>query len=341
MGGEPQVYAESILKVCEFYLASPVACAAGVTGGELKTRIEGIMTNRIFHKLNLAQKLLLAVAAIGAVAGPIAAGLFGQAAPQQTFEVASVKPSANGGSARGVVVRGGPGSTDPGLARFENLDLFSFVTMAYGIQRYQLSGPDWTNTERFDISAKLPQGSTREQYRLMLQNLLVERFKLALHREKKEVPIYELVIGKNGSKLKESADDPAAAEDRGLQPPARVPPRPPMGVAGSVGVTMSVPRMSMERFVAFLSDMLDRTVTDATGLTGRYDIKLHGTLGGAPAGDPSEPPSGGDPPAAAVTNREPSIFDAVEEQLGLKLVRKKGLVDILVIDHVEKEPTAN
>jgi uncharacterized protein (TIGR03435 family) len=213
--------------------------------------------------------------------------------------------------------------------------------MAYGIQRYQLSGPDWMNATRFDISAKLPQGSTREQYRLMLQNLLAERFKLALHREGKEMPIYELVIGKNGFKLKESAADPAAAEDRGLQPPARVPPRPPMGVTGSVGVSLGVPRMSMERLVAFLSDMLDRSVTDATGLTGRYDIKLHGTLGGAPAGDPSDPSSGGDPPAAAVTNREPSIIEAVEEQLGLQLVRKKGLVDILVIDHVEKTPTEN
>jgi uncharacterized protein (TIGR03435 family) len=100
---------------------------------------------------------------------------------------------------------------------------------------------------------------------------------------------------------------------------------------------MSVAKVSMERLVTFLSGMLDQTVTDATGLTGRYDIKLHGTLGGVTEGAPSEPP----PAGTAVTNAEPSILDAVEQQLGLKLVRKKGLVDILVIDHLEKVPTEN
>jgi uncharacterized protein (TIGR03435 family) len=94
MGGEPQVYAESILKVCEFYLASPVACAAGVTGGELKKRIEGIMANRIFRKLNFAQKLLLAAAAIGAVGGPIAAGLVATPRSQSQVQAVAAVPQA-------------------------------------------------------------------------------------------------------------------------------------------------------------------------------------------------------------------------------------------------------
>jgi uncharacterized protein (TIGR03435 family) len=254
------------------------------------------------------------------------------AAPHLSFEVASVKasaPAAAGVSARGVV-HGGPGSTDPGFARFENIDLFSLATMACGIQRYQLSAPEWLNTARFDITAKLPPGATVEQYRVMLQDLLAERFKLVLHREQKEKATYDLVVGKNGPKLKQSADDPAAAND-GLQPPPfQV--RPPMGFAA--GLSLGARKWSMEQLAATLSGLLDQTVTDATGLTGKYDFTLRCTLAGIRAGAPSEPDD-----AAAST--DPTIFDAVQEQLGLKLVSKKGPVDILVIDRIERVPTEN
>jgi len=245
------------------------------------------------------------------------------APPGPSFEAASVKPSPPAGAGRGPgrVVRGGPGSTDPGLATFTNIDLFSLMTMAYDVKPYQISGPDWLRTARFDITAKIPPGASMPQYRLMLQDLLAQRFKLALHREKKELSEYELAVGKNGPKFKQSAEDPAAVDD-GLQPPRAI--SPPPGYNGPLSVQFS--RFSMERLADLVSSSLGQPVTDATGLTGIYDIKLRYTLNSLPADAP---------------NNEPSIFDALQEQLGLKLAPKKGPVDILVIDSVKKVPTEN
>ena len=204
-----------------------------------------------------------------------------------TFEAASVKPSppqAPGRGGIGRVVRGGPGSSDPGLATFENMDLFSLVTMAYGVQRYQLAGPEWLGAARFEITARIPPGATRDQYRLMLQSLLAERFKLALHHETREIQIYELVVARNRPKLKESAVDPAADDD-GLQPPP-LPSSPPRGYNGPVN--LQIDKLSIERLAALLAGQLGQPVTDGTGLKGRYDIKLHWS--GLQAPGASEPP---------------------------------------------------
>jgi len=262
------------------------------------------------------------VRSIGAVLALVLVGVtYGQ-----NFEVASVKPSpppGPGNSSR--LVRGGPGSTDPGSATLTNMDLFSLVTMAYDVQSYQLSGPDWMHGARFDIAAKVPPGATREQYRLMLQHLLAERFQLVVHRDRKEMPTYEMVVGKGGSKMKESADDSAAADDGSLQP-SPVAPSPPPGYNGPL--TMLLRKSTLEQLAARVSAQLGQAVTDATGLRGKYDITLQYTLAGLQAGATSEAPPG------------PTIFDALE-QLGLKLVSKKGPADILVIDHVERAPSEN
>ena len=126
------------------------------------------------------------------------------------FEVASVKPAAPPAPGRSAssTVRGGPGSSDPALARIENIDLFSLVAMAYGIQRSQLTGPAWLDSARFDINARIPPGATTEQYRLMLQNLLNERFNLELHHEIKELFFYEMTVAKNGPAVKPAPPTP-------------------------------------------------------------------------------------------------------------------------------------
>ena len=248
------------------------------------------------------------------------------------FEVASVKPSLSPGPNRSLArqVRGGPGSTGPGAATFTNIDLFSLVTMAYDIKAYQLSGPGWLGTTLFDITAKIPPGTTREQYRLMLQNLLAERFKLAVHRDRKDAQVFDLVVAKGGPKLKESAEDPSAADDGSLQPPPPAP-RPPVGYNGPV--TLQLNQCPMERFVDRLSGLVGQSVGNATGLNGKYDIRLLYSLAGLQAGSGSETPS--------ATSAPPTIFDALQEQLGLKLVQKKGSTELLVIDHIEKVPTGN
>jgi len=208
----------------------------------------------------------------------------------------------------------------------ENFDLFRLVCLAYGVKRYQLSAPDWLTTTRFNITARVAAGATTDEYRLMLQNLLADRFKLVLHRERKELQMYELVVGKNGLKMKESAVDPAAMPvNNGLQPP---PLRggPPPGYHGPFNLTGT--GISMERLVALLSGEIDVPITDGTGLKGEYDITLHALVGS-------------NPPVSEGSDPVPSLFDAVQSQLGLKLVPKKDMIDILIVDRMEKTPTDN
>ena len=128
----------------------------------------------------------------------------------QVFEVASIKasPPSDGRGMR-VSSNGGPGTPNPGLYTCENCTLSLLVITAYDIRRYQLAGADSLNADRFVVSAKVPPGTTKEDFRIMQQNLLAERFKLKIHRDKKEMQVYELVVAKNGPKFKESAAVPA------------------------------------------------------------------------------------------------------------------------------------
>jgi uncharacterized protein (TIGR03435 family) len=249
---------------------------------------------------------------------------FSQTPP--SFEVASVKPSENltTGRTGPTRIHGGPGSSDPGLAVFENADLFGLVTMAYGVKRYQLSAPDWVSTTKFNISARVPQGTTTDQYRLMLQSLLAERFKLTVHHEQKEMRIYELVVAKTGLKLKESGPEPVDDTEQGLQP---APPRagPPPGFRGPFH--MSLPKISIAQFAALLSGALDEPIEDKTGLKALYEIEFRAMVGATPV-------------ESDQANSPPSILDAVQG-LGLRLEPKKSLTDVLVIDHMEKTPTEN
>jgi bla regulator protein BlaR1 len=353
MGGEPQIYAESILKVCEFYLASPVACAAGVTGGELKKRIEGIMTNRFTRKLSYGKKLLLASAAIVVIGGPIIVGLLnptrGRAQARPEFDVASVKASP-AGNANGVRIRtplsGGPGTSSPGIARCTNCTLSDLVLKAYDIEQYQLLGPTWLDAQLL-ITAKVPDGATPEQFRLMLQNLLAERFKLAFHREKRDVPGYALVVAKDGVRLKETA---------GGEPPQEPQANRPRTTVGKDGFIVVPPgytangvfsfrngdslfstvagKASMDQLALELTRELRQPVADATGLKGKYDFVMYWAL------ELPEPPSapGGEPPVASTPL--PTLSEALHK-LGLKLEQRKVPADVLMVDHIEKAPTEN
>jgi hypothetical protein len=123
-----------------------------------------------------------------------------QNVPARAFEASSVKPAAP--DAKGSGTRGGPGTADPGQATFTGVTLSTVVMTAWDVKPYQIQGPNWLDTEKYDIVAKVPAGTSKEQFRLMLQNLLTERFRMALHHESKQFQGFELTIGKNGSKLK-------------------------------------------------------------------------------------------------------------------------------------------
>jgi len=250
--------------------------------------------------------------------------------PATTFEVASVKPNKSGSTQ----VTTNFGTTAVTLI---NLQLRPIIQFAWGINTpSRLVGvPDWANVERFDVIGKADSIPSREAMRPMLQALLAERFKLATHMEQRDQPLYALVRARRdgtlGSGLRLST---VTCAGRGAPPPADgASPAVPCGPRPGGPGRLVIVGMPLAQLAPILSLMVGRTVVDKTGLTERYDIELTFT--------PDRPLPGPDgTPAPAPTDSGPSLFTALQEQLGLKLDPSKETVDVLVIDHVER-PTEN
>ena len=289
--------------------------------------------------------------------------------PKLTFEVASVKAAAPQGNGRMMMGGGGgPGSRDPARFTMTNMPLRLLVARAWDVKDYQVQGPGWMDSERFDIVAKVPPGTTKEQFNVMYQNLLIERFKMEVHKDKKDLPIFTLGVGKNGPKLKATELDASAfatpspdGGGRGGPGNASVglPPPPPPGMGrGRPGMIvmfqeghmrMTAVGQDIAGIANFISMQLGRPVIDSTGLTGRYDFQMDfspepgmGPGRGMMMAPPPPGGGGGDGggPAAAASDPAPNLITAVQ-QLGLKLDSGKGPVDLIVIDKAEKTPTAN
>lgn len=277
--------------------------------------------------------------------------------PKLTFEVASIKTAAPQAMARlQGSVDGGPGTSAPGRIRFTDMPLRVLIMRAYNVQSFQVSGPSWMDSQRFDVIAKVPDGATKEDGQIMLQNLLADRFKLKLHKGSKDAPIYELVVAKGGIKIKEAAQTAAAQAEGAGGPPPGPPPKGKNGLLrtphGQLGIQAMVnDRMRMQgdavtmaRLTDILGMALGRPVVDKTGLTGAYDVTLFSPEGMA-AGpkSPAGGGSGGNPAEASHDSNDsgPTIFTALQEQLGLKLESRKAPVDLLVVESVEKVPTKN
>jgi uncharacterized protein (TIGR03435 family) len=232
---------------------------------------------------------------------------FPQPQAKLEFEVASVKPSP--ARATGIGCKGGPGSDDPGRLTCQQMAIVVLINMAYGVKFVQVIGPDWLSGPRFDIIATLPQGTTKEQVPAMWQNLLIDRFGFRAHHESREATHFELGVAKNGPILK-----PAAKEGTGFV------------VHKQDGTHMTFPNMTMEALAGFLEGQLRKVVTDVTGLKGEYEIALAWT------------PDTAVPAEGAVY---PALPQALQEQLGLRLETKKGPMDMLVIDQINRTPTDN
>jgi bla regulator protein blaR1 len=322
---DPATYAQGILNVCKFYIESPLRCVAGATGSNLKQRIEEIMTHRSACKLGFAKKVLLTTALAGAVAGPVWVGLLhapllhAQApATNQQFEVASIKPNNSGENNFSIRIKPG------GRMVASNASLWMLITATYQVQDYQLSGgPAWLKSARFDIDAKgpfKPDIPVNDQISQMGQALLADRFQLKLHREAKEMPVYALLAAKNGPKLDPARGGNCFDPTAGIPPPA--PDARPCGGFNMNNDRLLGAAIPMERMARALSRFVGRPVVDKTGLGGTFDITLHWT--------PDDAPSSSDP----------SIFTALQEQLGLRLESQKGPVEVLVIDSAQL-PSAN
>jgi bla regulator protein blaR1 len=339
LGGEPQVYAEAILNVCKYYLESPLVCVSGITGASLKKRIAAIMAQHIAQDLSFTKKLLLAVGGIAAVFAPITIGLLNApvSRAQSTvghpqFEAASVKPSTSADR------RPHFGLTS-GQYTAANVTVKMLIRAAYGVRLFQISdGPGWMDSDLFDIAAKMG-SADMDQVMPMLQSLLAERFQLVIRHDTKEVPVYVLVVARNGPKFKESNEsDPNIIDLGGRESPPGAPRRP--AVRKIRRGLLVAQETTMTTFALDLSEFLGRTVVDKTGLTGKYDLNLEWQPDenqvamfqamrvpegyGAPAPDPTGP----------------SLFAALQEQLGLELESETGPVETFVIERVER-PSAN
>jgi len=225
------------------------------------------------------------------------------------FEVASVKMSPEHGGTRLAAL-----DTDPAMVRYANLSLKLLIAMAYRFDSELIKGgPAWLDEQHYDVAAKLPPGAPKDRVPEMMQALLAERFKLAVHRETKDARIYYLVAGKGGPKLKKSdgADAPDPDHVRGDRTPASLIP------GGVIGHAITV-----QQLAGLLGHAAGYRVVDHTGLAGNFDVNLRWRR------DDRDTSS-------------PDLFAAIQEQLGLKLEPAKGSVEVLIVDHAERIPTEN
>lgn len=339
-GVSPDVYAESLLRACRFCLESPLVCVSGVAGADLRNRIVRIATSHHGARLSFARRILLAAAAGMVFALPMSFGLMdamqaqwsllhSTASPRPAFEVATIKPSRDTDMKPGMQMGLSPSNFTVSHASIEEL-----IEFAYNVNsKDQVQGePDWITAPRFDIQAKasdaviaevgkLPPMQQVTQIRLMLQSLLADRFQLKVSFETKEIPVYALVVATGGPKFKEGEADP-------LPPPGT---RPRLGARGpSIGRTgqnqytaTAWDMRSTADFLSHFDEVGHRAVVDETGLKGRYDFVLNNiSVGPSPDGSTT------------------SIFTALQEQLGLKLVARKAPVEVLVVNQIQR-PSEN
>jgi len=296
------------------------------------------MTNRGVAKLTVAQKAVLAGVGAITVVVPIVAQSVPRppAAGPLRFEVASIKRNTGSAQKAYVLQRVLPGGGFEGL----NVTVGSVIRLAYGLQDFQMvGGPKWLDTDRFDIQMKGPQGATESEAPRRLQSLLAERFGLKAHLEKRDHPIYALVLARAdrslGPRLRRSQIDAKTIQEQDArmrrESPATFKPLE-CGLAagrrlGDCGGTIAV---LASRFPMYVG----RIVVDRTGLTGQYAYDLR--FGDRPI--PGAGPGGGFPFPVSSQSGDPdapSLFTALEDQLGLKLVPQTGPVEVLVIDQVQ------
>jgi len=290
--------------------------------------------------MKILAKALAVILSVAALLFP--ALMFGQT--KQEFEVASIKP------AEPLTPQTNLGlHVDGAQIRVTYMSVKDLIGMAYPVKFEQVLGPDWLASERFDIVAKLPDGATRKQIPGMLQTLIEDRFQMKMHRDKKEFPVYSLEVSKNGSTL--TGAPPAPDPEPGSATGNMIPP---MGAFINYGDGVSFTfadnkieskKLSMTLFTDLLSRYMDRPVVDMTGLKGRYDFILNLSPEEFPFMYVRSAISAGVVVRPQVlrqldTASVDSLYTALQK-IGLRLQSGKALLDVLVIDSIQKKPTDN
>jgi len=352
-GGDPQVYAESILRICEFYVTSPLICVSGITGSDLKMRVREIMRNAARPRLSVVGRLLLYMAAVLVVAGPMVVGIAVRAQTTETrggprFEVATIKldPKCS--------VSPGAGPT-PGRIRicgplrliiqgaYRRIYEDPFTAEAKG-------GPRWLD-DVYEIVAKAEGTPSNEQMGgPMLQTLLEQRLRLKVHRDQKEAPVYFLEIAKGGPKFQPAKKGNCVTSDPNNRTPLFSPEKPLARICAGIrfdGKSFDMYSATIASFAGGISPYFDRHLIDKTGLTGLFDIHMDLVPEDAGPSPLARAENQGDVMAGmrAMASWQQQryggiIVPALRNQLGLKVESGKGPGDTLVIDHVER-PSPN
>ncbi|HEU4414238.1 MAG TPA: M56 family metallopeptidase [Candidatus Angelobacter sp.] len=319
-GSEPQTYAEGILKVCEFYLESPLSCVAGVTGSNLKKRIEEIMLHRIANQLNFAKKTLLVAVGSAVIAAPVAIGLMNPVASQAQSQPlpSSLLPPAIAANfetttfTKDAVFTPTQFKDDKianallllnGCLYIRNVQLKGLIAYAYGVPDVQISGePAWSNSQGYDLSLKLADPPNKTPVREAVQKLLAEQFKLVVHREIKDAAVYDLVVADGGLKLTGEHSKGANWTPKAIfNPPGH----------------LTATDLDMAGLLSYLNRFTHRVGADKTGLKGAYTFTLDWR---SDAGHPDSD----------------ALVAALKDQLGLELRPNSAPTSMLVVDHAEQ-----
>jgi uncharacterized protein (TIGR03435 family) len=361
-GSRPQDYAEGILEVCRQSVGVRLACVAGVSGSTLRTRVEAIMRNEIGRPMTSRRRWALALAIVAAVGGPVAGGVFSVQSqvvvpPSVWFETASVtrdqRPGPEGPGPlrleaslmRHVMSRS---AADLPRARDGEGGLFrmggpvsTLIQAAYNVTHFQIEGgPDWVFSDRYLIDARTPADATADQKRAMLQSLLADRFHLTLRRETRTLPVYELAMSDGGLRISpaKEADCITTKEirwdvidleaplfvcdgwrRRALSQSPETRPRPQWPRVHRI----EAGRASMAALIDYISPDLDRPVVDRTGFTERFNFVLDFAAS---------------PDMDRIATSGPTIFAALQEQLGLQLMPADLPIEVLVIERIAPPP---
>jgi uncharacterized protein (TIGR03435 family) len=332
-GAAPGAYAQGILTVCRFYRERRLLCTSGVTGSDLKKRIEGIMNHKRPPSTGTLNRIIVATSFLLVVGMPITLGVLIGAAQQRLtlttagapFEVASIKPTAPDDRFRTADTAAHSGRY---IAKAQTLRWLieqayapsaSLPTNAPLPRERVLGGADWVHTQRYSVEASIGRPSTGPEMSRMLRRLLADRFKLKVHVESRQQNVYEL------TRVNSPKQKPRLVPSQQCEKAQR------QGIGGGPG-RMNLVCAPIELVADALSEIVGRPVFDKTGLSGRFEGLLEYTA----TDEEILTIYGGQRPPAEAMPAGPSVFTALQEQFGLRLVSQRRPVEYLVIDSAEK-----
>jgi len=354
---EPSDYVEGILKVCRLYVESPLPCISGVTGADVKRRLRAILAGQIADELSAAKKMTLTAIGLAALAAPIVIGvlyapairaqsapLAAAAAPLPKFEVVSIKPCEFRQEISSDMAPEGnstPGNLRTGCFPLHDVNGRGLIRGAYASNAFTpiRRGPSWIHSAAYEIHAKAEGNpSVRMMTGPMMRALLEEYFHLKIRQETSKGPVFFLKVARGGPKLRPFIQGSCTPRDASAPNPALPPGQSycESNMSGSSPASIEAQGATLDDLSGMLFAILGRPVTNKTGITGRFDMRIEFSRDGTALARRGPAANSADDEASLASDSTDSIFVVLQEQLGLKLEAGKGPVETLVIDHIER-----